>query len=131
MVEDQVRAALLPIVIVEGDTEMVTVGAGAFTVSVAVLLALPPAPLQVSSYESVPTADGVTDWVPLVVSVPVQSPLAVHEVALVEDQVRVALEPRIRLVGETEIVTVRVAGALTVRVVEALPLPPLPVQVNV
>lgn len=49
LVDDQVSVALAPSVIVAGATEMVTVGVGAFTVSVAVLAALPPAPVQVST----------------------------------------------------------------------------------
>jgi hypothetical protein len=80
---------------------------------------------------SLPTAVGVSVAVPLVASVPLQAPLAVHDVALVDDHVSVALEPRMIGLGDTAIVTVGAAGALTVSVAEALPLPPLPVQVKV
>lgn len=80
---------------------------------------------------SVPVADGVTVSVPLVACAPLHAPLAVHDAALVDDHVSVLLEPRIMVAGETETVTVGAAGALTVRVAEAPPLPPLPVQVKV
>jgi hypothetical protein len=80
---------------------------------------------------SLPTAVGVSAAVPLTASAPLHAPLAVHDVALVDDQVRVALDPRMIGRGETEIVTVGAAGAFTVSVAEALPVPPLPVQVKV
>ena len=44
--------------------------------------------------------------VPLVALVPLHPPEAVHEVALVEDQVTVELLPDVMLVGFDEIVTV-------------------------
>jgi uncharacterized protein (UPF0212 family) len=95
LVDDHVSVALDPTMIGLGETEIVTVGAaGAFTVSVAEALPLPPFPVQVSVYVSVPAAVGVSDCVPLVVCVPLHAPLAVHDVALVDDQVRVALVPR-------------------------------------
>jgi hypothetical protein len=74
---------------------------------------------------------GDTDSLPLVLCVPLQAPLAVQEVALVELQVSVALLPSLIVVGETEIVTVAAAGAFTVTVADALALPPLPMQVSV
>jgi hypothetical protein len=42
---------------------------------------------------------------PLVPSLPLHAPLAAHDVAPVEDQVRVELEPSVTLVGSTEMVT--------------------------
>ena len=42
---------------------------------------------------------GDTVRVPLVAFTPVQPPLAVHEIALVEDQVTVAILPETMLVG--------------------------------
>jgi hypothetical protein len=74
---------------------------------------------------------GVSVAVPLVASVPLHAPLAVHDVALADDHVSVALDPRMIGLGETEIVTAGAAGAPTVSVAEALLLPPLPVQVKV
>ena len=52
--------------------------------------------------------------VPLVAGVPLQAPLAVQLVALVDDQVRVALAPWTMLVGATVIVTAGCAGAVIV-----------------
>ena len=53
-----------------------------------------------------PAAAGVSDCVPLVFSVPLHAPLAVHDVALVDDQVNVALEPRVMEVELKDKVTV-------------------------
>lgn len=75
-------------------------------------------------------AVGVTLWVPLVALLPVQPPLAVQEVALVEDQVRVALWPETMLVGEAEKETVG-AAALTLTVTLRVVVPPAPVQARV
>jgi hypothetical protein len=67
---------------------MVTVGAGADTVTVADCVADPPGPVQVSSnsvlVESVPVDDE-----PLVDTAPLQPPLAVHDVAPVVAHVNV------------------------------------------
>jgi hypothetical protein len=49
---------------------------------------------------------GDTTRVPLVAFVPVQLPEAVHEVALVEDQVTVEILPAVMLVGLAESATV-------------------------
>ena len=49
---------------------------------------------------------GDTARVPLGASVPVQPPPAVHEVALVEDQVTVEMLPEVMLVGLAENATV-------------------------
>jgi hypothetical protein len=49
---------------------------------------------------------GDTVRVPLVAFVPVQPPEAVHEVALVEDQVTIETLPEVMLVGLAENVTV-------------------------
>jgi hypothetical protein len=130
-VDDQVSVALAPSVIVVGFTEIVTVGATAFTVRTAVLAALPPGPVQVSMYESVPVAVGVMDLVPLVPCDPLHAPLAVHAVAFVEDQVSVALAPSVIVPGDTEISAVGAAGAFTVSVADWFALPPAPVQVSV
>lgn len=58
---------------------------------------------------------GLTVNVPLVASVPVHPPLAVHDVAFVLDQVRVELPPGVIVVGLAVRVTVgAVAAAATV-----------------
>jgi hypothetical protein len=49
---------------------------------------------------------GDTARVPLVAFVPVQPPLAVHEIALVEDQVTVEILPEMMLVGLADNATV-------------------------
>ena len=48
--------------------------------------------------------------VPLVALVPLHPPEAVHEVALVEDQVTVEILPDVKLAGLAEIVTVGSPG---------------------
>lgn len=75
-------------------------------------------------------AEGITDSLPLVDSGPDQLPLAVHDVAFVEDHVSVELDPSVTDVGSTEMLTVGAAGGLTVRVAEWLPEPPAPVQLR-
>lgn len=71
---------------------------------------------------------------PLTASVPDQAPEAVHEVALVEDQVRVVLPPLETTLGFELIVTVGGDApdetALTVMVADCVTLPPAPVHVN-
>jgi hypothetical protein len=53
-----------------------------------------------------PAVLGVTVWLPLEPCVPVHAPLALHEVAFVDDHCRVAFAPATTDVGLTEIVTV-------------------------
>jgi hypothetical protein len=77
----------------------------------------------------VPDALGVSFAVPLVASLPLQLPLAVHAVAFVDDQVSVLLDPTVRLVGLALIVTVG-TGAVTVTIAVALADPPVPVHVK-
>lgn len=68
---------------------------------------------------------------PLVASVPVQPPLAVQEVALVLDHVRVELLPDAMVVGLADRVTVGAGTAVTVTVALAGDVvPPVPVQVR-
>jgi hypothetical protein len=71
----------------------------------------------------------VTLKVPLVASVPLHDPLAAQDVALVDDQVSVALCPTVIEVGVTAMVTVG-TGAVTVKVAVAFALPPAPLQVS-
>jgi hypothetical protein len=70
------------------------------------------------------------DCVPAAALVPDQAPEATHEVALVADQVSVALLPLFIALGPTLSVTVG-AAALTDTVADCTALPPLPVQVSV
>jgi hypothetical protein len=73
---------------------------------------------------------GPVDCDPLVGIVPLQLPLAVHEVALVADQVSVELLPDVMALGPALKVTVG-AGVETVTVAVCAALPPGPVQVRV
>ena len=97
--------------------------------SAAVALPDPPLPVHVSVKLNAPAVVGDSDVVPLVDWAPLQPPLAVHEVALVELQVKVAACPTVIVAGATVIVTVG-AGVVTVSAAVALALPPVPVQVS-
>jgi hypothetical protein len=74
-----------------GEKLLVRDTAGVVTVIVLAALALPPDPLQATVYVCCPADNGVTPCVPLVASGPFHAPLAVHDVALVDDHVRVTL----------------------------------------
>ncbi len=77
-------------------------------------------------------AVGFTARLPLVLSLPVHAPLAVQAVALVEDQISVALPPSVIEVGLTASVKVGAAAAgVTVNTAEAFADPPVPVQASV
>ena len=67
------------------------------------------------------------DCDPLAALVPDQAPVAVHEVALVADQVSVELPPLATVLGLAAKVTVGV-GEVTETVADCAALPPLPVQ---
>jgi hypothetical protein len=67
---------------------------------------------------------------PLVASLPDQAPEATQEVALVEDQVKVAALPLATVLGLAPSVTVG-GREVTVTVADCAALPPVPVQVNV
>ena len=62
---------------------------------------------------------------------PDQAPEAVHEVALLDDQVRVDALPLSIVLGLALKLTVGEGFALTVTVADCAALPPLPVQVSV
>ena len=67
---------------------------------------------------------------PLVAFAPLQSPLAVHEVAFVLDQVRVAALPLMTVLGLADNVTEGGGLETTLTVVEAFVVPPLFVQLS-
>ena len=71
-----------------GDALSVTSGAGGFTVTDTVSLPVPPGPSQLS-VKLVVLCKGPTLIEPLVPRAPLQPPLAVHDVALVVDQLSV------------------------------------------
>ncbi|MBU6490968.1 hypothetical protein KGQ25_02335, partial [Patescibacteria group bacterium] len=103
--ELQVRVEEEPLVIEVGEAERVTVGAGVVvvTVTVALELLVPPEPVQETEY--VVVVEGYTTAV-FEVAPPVEKPVPVQEVALLELQVRVEEEPLVIEVGEAERVTV-------------------------
>ena len=68
---------------------------------------------------------------PLTALVPLHAPEAVHEVALVEDQVKVDPLPLVTLVGLALMDTLGGGVAATVTVADWLAVPPAPVQVKV
>jgi len=70
------------------------------------------------------------DCVPRTAFAPVQAPVAVHEVALLDDQLNVELLPLTMLVGLALSVTVG-TSLVTVTVADFAALPPGPVQVRV
>jgi len=65
----------------------------------------------------------------LAARVPLQSPLAAQPTASVDDQVTVALLPKVMASGLTEMVTV--GAGETCRVAELLAVPPVPEHVSV
>ena len=78
------------------------------TVTVVDCVAVPPVPVQTRVYVVVTV--GETDCVPDIALVPVHPPLAMQEVALVDDQVNVEALPLVIEAGEAEIETVGDVG---------------------
>jgi hypothetical protein len=110
-----------------GLAEKLTVGDGVLTETVADCVALPPEPVQVREYVALALSAPV-DCEPVTGLLPDQAPEAVQEVALVDDQVNVALPPLVTVLGLALIVTVAVGFGLTVTVVDWAAVPPVPVQ---
>ena len=107
---------------------------GATTATVVVAMAVPPAPVQLS-VKLVPALSAAVDSVPAVVRAPLQPPVALQAVALVEDQVRTLVPPGATETGLADSVAVGAegggGGGVTCTVAEPLPVPPVPVQVRV
>jgi hypothetical protein len=123
----QISDELWPEAIVLGEAENEIVGGGVFTVTVAVLVIVPPGPVAVSVYVVVP--DGLTPTEPDVGLLP--TPLSIEiVVAFVEVQVSVEVWPRVIVGGAAENVAVG-AGALTLTVAVFVVVPPGPVAVSV
>ena len=102
---------------------------GEETVTVVDSVSEPPAPLQ-ASVKVLLTVKAPVDSEPDVAFEPLQAPLAVQLVALVDDHVSVELPPGATGLGLALIVTVGVV-LVTVTVTEASVVPPLPVQLKV
>jgi len=130
LLADQLIVAEAPCLIEVGDTAMVTVGVGWLTVTETDLFTVPPAPVQLMVYVTVPVAAGVTDWLPLMALLPDQPPEAVQLVTLVVAHDSVVALPSVTVLGEALKLSVG-AGVETVTVVEPVPVPPGPVQVSV
>jgi hypothetical protein len=136
-VEDQLRVETAPALNVVGLAVSNTVGGGGgggvvgITWIVTELSAEPPAPVQIKAKLVVTFRAGVTA-VPLVLLGPVHPPEAVHELAFVEDHVRVAEAPGLSSTGVAPRDTDGKTGAgLTWTVTDLEADPPAPVQFNV
>ncbi len=140
LLEDQVRVEASPVAMLPGLTESDTVGnggggggGGTAATTVTVLDCVPPSPVhdnvKLVGADRVPVAAE-----PLVARGPLQPPLAVHAVALLDDQTRVDPSPAATLAGLADSDTVggcRGGGtaAMTVTVLDCVP--PSPVHDNV
>ncbi len=122
----------MPFVLFVGATQArvaVPVVAGV-TLTVVLCEAEPPAPVQVNVYLLVAAVSAEVLREPLIASVPLQPPEAVHEVAWVETQLSVEAAPLVTVLG----LAVRVtdgAGVVTEMVADCAALPPAPLQVSV
>jgi hypothetical protein len=129
-VEDQVRVDFPPLATELGLALRVMLGAGCVTDTVVDCTALAPLPLQVNVYV-VSAVSAPVEAVPLTAFAPLHPPEALHEVALLEDQVRVEPAPLATVLGLALRLTVTLGCALTVTVADCTALPPAPLQVSV
>jgi hypothetical protein len=128
---DQLKVEPPPLTTLLGLAVSRTVGAGAgeVTDTVADCVPTPPGPVQVSEYVSFAVKAPV-DCEPLTGLAPDQAPEAMHEVALLDDQVNMAELPLVIVLGPAAIATVG-CGGVTDTTVDCVALPPAPVQVSV
>jgi hypothetical protein len=126
---DQVSVDAAPELTVLGLAAIFMVGARPDTVTVVDWELVPPVPVQVSAY-TVVFDRGPVDQVPLVATLPLQPPEAVHWLAFPEVQLRLDASPLATVEGDEVSVTVGAAD-VTVTCVECEADPPGPVQVNV
>jgi hypothetical protein len=129
-VELHVSVELAPVAMELGLAVTVTVGAGGATDTVADCAALPPGPVQLSVYVALAVSVPV-EWEPLTAWAPDQAPLAVQEVALLDDQESIEALPLLTVLGLALRLTVALGVALTVTVADCAALPPAPVHVRV
>jgi hypothetical protein len=130
LVAVQLNVEALPLATVLGLAVKLTVGAGAETETVALWVALPPAPVQVIA-KVLSAVSAPLDWEPLVALLPDQPPDAVQAVALTDDHVKIELAPLATVLGLAAMPTLTVGFALTVTVADCAAVPPSPLQVNV
>jgi len=112
-VDVHAKLLLPPLLMVVGDADNVTVGAGVgfVTATEALAWAVPPAPVQLS-VKDVLAFNAPVPCVPAVALLPLQPPDAVHDVAFVEFHVNVLLPPLLMVVGDADNVTVGAGVAL-------------------
>lgn len=109
LVADQVSIELLPLAMVLGFAARLSAGAAALTDTVTDCVALPPVPEQTRTYvELVVRAPVACE--PLTALLPDHAPEAVHEVALVDDHVKVDAAPLFMVLGEAARLTVGTAA---------------------
>ena len=128
-VDDQLRVEELPLTTEAGLAVSDTVGSGAVTVTLADALAVPPGPVQVREKLLLAVSMPVACW-PEIALLPDHAPEALHELASVDDQLRVEESPLTTELGLAVNDTVG-AGGVTVIVADALAVPPSPVQAMV
>ena len=125
---DQERIELLPLATVLGLAVRLIVGTDALTDTVVDCVTLPPAPLQVRLYVEV-LASAPVGCDPLLGSAPDHAPEAVHDEALVADQVSIELPLPVTVPGFALRVTTG-GDAATVTVTDCVAEPPSPVQAS-
>ncbi len=99
------------------------------TLTVVLCDAEPPAPVQTKVY-LVAAVSAAVRCEPLIGSLPLQPPEAVHVVALFDDQLSVDAAPLVTVLGAAVRVTDG-AGVVTETVADCAALPPAPLQVSV
>ena len=130
-VELQVSDVGLPTTTTDGLAASARVGAGVDpTLTVALWLAVPPAPVQVS-VKLVVVATGSVVWLPVKALPPLQPPDAVQLVAFDAFQLRVAVWPLVTVAGDAVSEIVGALGSTTLTVTVRPLLPSVPVQVRV
>ena len=130
LVDVQLNVEAPPLAMVLGLAVKLTVGAAAVTETVADCVALPPAPVQVSTNVLL-AVSAPLDCDPLIDLLPDHPPEAVQDVALVDDHVSFDAAPLATVLGLALMLTVALGCALTDTVADCAALPPAPVQVSV
>lgn len=128
---DHEIVAAPPLVTDTGFADNDSVGAGeAVTLTTTFLVTVPPLPVQASVNVLLAVSAPVETLVPEVGLPPDQAPEAVHELALVADQLRFDAPPLATDTGLALNDSVGAGAAATVTVTDLVLLPPVPVQVS-